>query len=225
MDTGWIMNKQQRGFLFRNIAVLSPTTNGSLNQLDAVYVAISGDTIIYVGDSEQEARTAFPLNSSYDLFEGAGRLLMPAFANAHNHIAMTLMRNSADDLNLNDWLFKEIIPREETLTGSTAALGTKLGLCEMIRGGIGATADMYLYADRTVEIIAASGMRGQIACEAKSTDRKTGITIARPHDLDRFITEYDGIADGRIRTSLGILVCGTRSDGTSCRVPDSSSYF
>lgn len=193
---------KSKAVLFRNIAVLTPNVKGGITQFDNAYVAAGGGSVLYIGSSEAAAREALLPFSNYDIYDGTGRLLMPAFANAHNHIAMTLMRNSADDLSLYDWLFKEIIPREERLTEEAAFLGTQLGLCEMIRGGVGATADMYLFANRTVEAITVSGMRGQIACEAKSTDRQTGITIAKPGELQQFISDYDGSANGRIRVSL-----------------------
>ena len=41
-----------------------------------------------------------------------GQVLMPAFYNAHTHVAMTLLRNFADDMDLQTWLFTRIFPTE-----------------------------------------------------------------------------------------------------------------
>lgn len=192
----------EQAFLFHDISVLTPSLAGGVEQYEHGCVAVSGSRIVYAGQSEADARMALPDGVEPDLIDGTGRLLMPPFANAHGHIAMALMRNTADDRNLHDWLFNVIIPREDNLSEAAAALGTQLGLCEMIRGGTGAAADMYYFADRTVEAVAASGMRGQIACEAKWTDPSTQTTQARPADLAAFIKRHEGTANGRIRTSL-----------------------
>ena len=42
-------------------------------------------------------------------------LLMPGFKNAHSHSAMTFLRSFADDLPLQEWLYKRVFPIEEKL--------------------------------------------------------------------------------------------------------------
>ena len=37
---------------------------------------------------------------------------MPGFKDAHTHSAMTFLRSYADDLPLQDWLFKQVFPME-----------------------------------------------------------------------------------------------------------------
>lgn len=192
-----------RGTLFSNISVLTPSPTGSgVVQYSHGYVAVGGTRILYAGQSQADSLAALAGHGPIDQIDGHDRLLMPAFANAHGHIAMTLMRNSADDRSLHDWLFNLIIPHEDRLSEPAAVLGTQLGLCEMIRSGTAAVADMYYFADRTVEVIANSGLRGQISCEAKSTDPSTRLTQARPAELADFIQKHAGLADGRIQTSL-----------------------
>ena len=56
------------------------------------------------------------INDKYDeVIDCEGNLLMPAFKNAHTHSAMTFLRSIADDSSVQDWLFKEIFPREDNL--------------------------------------------------------------------------------------------------------------
>ena len=45
-----------------------------------------------------------------------GDLLIPGFKNAHTHTAMTFLRSCADDMPLNDWLYKQVFPHEAKLT-------------------------------------------------------------------------------------------------------------
>ena len=39
-----------------------------------------------------------------------GNLLMPGFKDAHTHSPMTFLRSYADDMPLQDWLYKQVFP-------------------------------------------------------------------------------------------------------------------
>ena len=72
-----------------------------------------------------------------------GNLLMPGFKNAHAHSSMTFLRSVADDSSLEDWLFKEIFPREANIVdGSIYDLG-KVALLEYLTSGITSIMDQY----------------------------------------------------------------------------------
>ncbi len=74
---------------------------------------------------------------------------------------MVLFRGLADDLNLQDWLTKYIFPAEaKNVTRDFVVAGTRLGLAEMIRGGITTYADMYYFEDAIAEETKRAGMRG-----------------------------------------------------------------
>ena len=117
------MNK---GCLFRHFTVLTPVRSGGVVVYRDCHVSVLGRQIVYCGLSEEAARSVLP--AEIEIHDGFGRLLMPVLANAHGHIAMTLMRNSADDRNLHDWLFNVIFPREERLTADIVRQGTLLGI-------------------------------------------------------------------------------------------------
>ena len=53
-----------------------------------------------------EAVSETPLASEEgeEVYDGRGRLLMPALVNAHAHAPMTLLRGWGENLNLQDWL-------------------------------------------------------------------------------------------------------------------------
>ena len=90
---------------------------------------------------------------------GAGKLLIPGLVNAHTHAAMTIFRNSADDLLFNDWLFGKILPMEEKLTGDDVYWGVLLAVMEMLRSGTTAFIDMYYFTDYYVRAVEESGIR------------------------------------------------------------------
>ena len=120
-----------------------------------------GDVIAYVGPAKEEA-PAF--DREIDL---RGDLLMPGFKNAHTHSAMTFLRSMADDLPLQDWLFRQVFPREAKLTPERLVAFTKVAFLEYLANGITACFDMYYYTDDFAALCREWGFRGVI-CDAMS---------------------------------------------------------
>ena len=120
-------------------------------------IAVRGDTIIAVGPrAEIEARYEAPKT-----IDARGTLVMPGLINGHAHAAMSLFRGLADDLSLDDWLKKYIFPAEaRNVTEDFVAWGTRLGILEMLRGGITTYADMYYFEDAVARVTKEAGMRG-----------------------------------------------------------------
>ena len=120
-------------------------------------VAVRGDEIIAIGQRDEIA-------ARYDstrIIDARGRIVMPGLINSHAHAAMSLFRGIADDLSLDDWLRKYIFPAEaRNVTPDFAAWGTRLGILEMLRGGITEYADMYYFEDDVARVTKEAGMRG-----------------------------------------------------------------
>ena len=126
-------------------------------------VWIDGDTIVYVGPAKEETPD---FEREIDL---NGDLLMPGFKNAHTHSAMTFLRSMADDLPLQDWLFKQVFPREAKLTPERLVAFTKVAFLEYLANGITACFDMYYYTDDFAALCREWGFRGVI-CDAMSAN-------------------------------------------------------
>ncbi len=75
--------------------------------------------------------------------DGRGKLVIPGLVNTHTHVAMTLMRNLADDIPLMEWLNERVWPFESRLGAEEIALGARLGMAEMLLGGTTTLVDMY----------------------------------------------------------------------------------
>ncbi|MGB0036544.1 MAG: amidohydrolase, partial [Candidatus Acidiferrales bacterium] len=120
-------------------------------------VAIRGDAIVAVGP-RPEIEAQYEAAKSID---ARGALVMPGLINGHAHAAMSLFRGLADDLTLNDWLQKYIFPAEaRNVTEDFVVWGTRLGVLEMLRGGITTYADMYYFEDAVARVTKEAGMRG-----------------------------------------------------------------
>lgn len=86
-------------------------------------------------------------------------LIMPGFKNAHTHSAMTFLRSYADDMPLNDWLHKQVFPREAKLTPDDIYHLSKLAILEYLTSGITANFDMYLTPDTIAKASRDCGFR------------------------------------------------------------------
>lgn len=152
--------------LFENIRVLTPKGNDDWHVRERSFVAVEDGKVVAVEGDQASAASAFQ-GQGYETYDGKGKLMLPALSNLHGHIPMTLFRNQADDRNLQDWLFNVIFPREEKLTAHSVACGTRLGLCEMIRSGTGAAADMYYHHETVAETAVEAGFRLMFSCDSK----------------------------------------------------------
>lgn len=90
---------------------------------------------------------------------GNGNLLLPGFKNAHTHSAMTFLRSFADDMALQDWLYKQVFPREAMLTDEDVYWLSKLAFLEYLTSGITACFDMYGHYDYHVKAAVDTGFR------------------------------------------------------------------
>jgi 5-methylthioadenosine/S-adenosylhomocysteine deaminase len=139
-------------------------TGGTVVTMDATErviedgaVAVRGDAIVAAGRSaEIEGRF-----SAARTIDAHGEIVMPGLINSHAHAAMSLFRGMADDLALDEWLKKYIFPAEaRNVNEDFVAWGTRLGILEMLRGGITTYADMYYYEDVVAKVTKEAGMRG-----------------------------------------------------------------
>ena len=123
--------------------------------LDCASLAIDKGLIVDIGPTTElcaqwQADTTLHLENM---------LVLPGLINAHTHVAMTLLRGLADDMPLMDWLNQRIFPVERHLTPHIVRLGSLLGFAEMLRSGITACVDMYIFEAATMEAASTAGIR------------------------------------------------------------------
>jgi len=114
---------------------------------------VKGNKIAYVGPILADAET-------WDReIDAQMNLIMPGFKNAHTHSGMTFLRSYADDMPLNDWLNKQVFPREAKLTPEDVYHFSKLAILEYLTSGITANLDMYLTPDAIAKASRDCGFR------------------------------------------------------------------
>lgn len=129
---------------------------------------------------------------------GKNKLVMPGLINSHTHIAMSLFRNYADDLLFWPWLTERIQPMEENLKAEDVYWGSMLSIVELIKGGVTAFNDMYMFMDQVARAVEESGIRGHLTVGVASGDED--LKIKRTID---FYDKWHNKADGRIKVLVG----------------------
>jgi 5-methylthioadenosine/S-adenosylhomocysteine deaminase len=76
---------------------------------------------------------------------------------------MTFLRNCADDLLFNDWLFGRIMPLEDKLAGEDCYWTMQLAAMEMLRSGTTSFIDMYYFMDDLARAVEETGIRAVLS--------------------------------------------------------------
>jgi 5-methylthioadenosine/S-adenosylhomocysteine deaminase len=122
---------------------------------------VKGDTICYIGDGKDASEVC--KGSEVLIWDREidvkGNLIMPGFKDAHTHTAMTFLRSYADDLPLQDWLYKQVFPREGQLTENDVYWLNILGIMEYLTSGITSNFDMYFFPPMNAKASKDTGFR------------------------------------------------------------------
>lgn len=118
-------------------------------------IGIEEDSIVFVGEIPDD----FVAES---IIDGQDHLAMPGLINAHTHMAMSLLRNYADDLPLMEWLNQHIWPVEAQLSAEDVYMGTLVSIAELIRSGCTTFRDMYFFTDEVAKATQISGLRANL---------------------------------------------------------------
>lgn len=165
---------------FKNSRVMTMEKDSEIKNAE---VWVEDDKICFVGnpDGNQLKNTNFEREIDLE-----GNLLMPSFKNAHTHSAMTFLRSFADDMPLQDWLFKRVFPMEAKLKGEDIYWLSKLAILEYLTSGVTANFDMYFEHDSYVKAHIESGFRtvlcGSISGDVSNIDR-----------LEAYYNKFNGI--------------------------------
>jgi len=133
-----------------------------------------GGVIVYVGPAKTD-RPVFEREIDLE-----GDVVLPSFKDAHTHSAMTFLRSYADDLPLNDWLYRRVFPLEAKMTPEAVYAMTRLAILEYLSSGITASFDMYYHNDAYVQANLDSGFR-TVICSALNDFDKDPENIEREY--------------------------------------------
>ncbi len=171
------------------------------------FVAVEGAKIVSVG-------TERPAGNFDRRIDGAGKVLMPGFVNAHTHVPMTLFRGYGGGCDLQHWLNDYIFPAEAKLDERCVAAGAALGLAEMIASGTTCVADMYMKTETVAKTVLESGISANLSCGAVYFGSPEDFSPEKCDDCENHIRLYEnwhGAGDGQILVDASI-----HAEYTSC---------
>lgn len=177
-------------YLFKSAMVLTMNNTEILKSCD---VLVENGVISAIGSHNNEQI------QNAKIIDASGKLLMPGLINGHCHVPMTLLRNYADDMNLQTWLFEHIFPVEDKLLGEDIYFGTLLGIMELLASGTTCFIDMYDHMDDLAKAVEESGIRAQLSRGMINTrDGPDFSDDARLNETINFYKKWNGAANGRI---------------------------
>ena len=181
--------------LFKNARILTMVDE---NIIEGDLVVLD-NRIAYIG---QDSSKYAPFDR---VIECDKNLLMPGFKNAHAHSAMVFLRGKADDVTLQDWLFKIVFPREAKLQPSDIYHLNKVAYLEYISSGITACFDHYYYPLEGAKAAEDIGFRTLLLA---TYDEK----YTRGEDLYRNYHYFNDQKDGLVRYTIGFHAEYTTDD-------------
>ncbi|MEM2896570.1 MAG: amidohydrolase [Candidatus Bathyarchaeia archaeon] len=159
-------------------------------------VAIQRNRIVEIGDSEE-------INRKYKAdikIDAKNKAILPGFINLHMHSG--LIRGTAEDLPLWDWLRKFVDPKHRVLKSDDAYAAALLCYSEAIKAGITCVLDMYRYMHRCAEAAEKVGIRAVLAPYV--ADRPGYDYFEKIEDNLKLLKERHGSANGRIHVWFGL---------------------
>lgn len=159
-------------------------------------VCFENDRILDVGESAA-------LLSKYpdaDVRDAHGKAILPGLVNAHMHSG--LIRGTAEDLPLWEWLAKHVDPAHRVLTEDDAYIASRLCYLESLLAGTTTIVDMYRYMHRCADAAAETGVR--VILVPYVGDKPGYDYFESVDNNEKLFLERNGDADGRVTVWFGM---------------------
>ena len=197
--------------LFQNIAIIDENFDYQPNQ----WVGVKDDKIDYIG--AQAPANAADYGQVYD---GEGKLMLPAFYNAHAHAPMTLLRGYAENAPLHKWLNDLVWPYEAKMNAEDNYWATLLSCAEMARYGCVSFSDMYYHTPERARAVAESGLKANLCTSPLAFEPKDISEYPCFAEMEEGVAKYNGAENGRIKFEACVHAEYTNNDVTCKSVVD-----
>lgn len=183
--------------LFSDIAIIDE----NVTYQPHCWVGVEGARITYLSTKAPNTREVAKFG---DIYDGSGKLLTPAFYNAHSHAAMTLLRGYAENAPLQSWLHDLVWPFEAKMNREDNYWGTLLACAEMARYGVVSMSDMYYCLPERVQAITEAGLKGNLCEGLLAFEEKPYRDYPLCAQNEEYVNEYHGFDEGRILIDYNI---------------------
>lgn len=139
-----------------------------------------------------------------EVYDGAGKIAVPALYNAHAHAPMTLLRGYAENLPLDRWLNEKCWPFEAKMTSEDNYWATLLACAEMARYGVVSFSDMYYATPERAKAADEAGLKANLCEGLLAFEPKPYSEYPICAQNEEYVHTLHGMADGRIRIDYNI---------------------
>ena len=161
------------------------------------YIGTKDGKIAYVGRE-------MPQENFGEVYDGRGKLALPAFYNNHAHSPMTLLRGYAENLPLQRWLEERVFPFEDAMQDEDAYYGTMLSIAEMLRGGTASFTDMYFFSEAVLKAVGESGVKCNFGRAITSFADGDIHDIQSFRESEALLKTYQNAFDGRVKLDMSL---------------------
>ncbi|THF81317.1 amidohydrolase [Cohnella fermenti] len=167
------------------------TVNETNEVIEVGAVLIEQGRIADVG----EAAVLEAKYSNIEKLDAAGHVVLPGLVNLHLHSG--LIRGTAEDLPVFEWLTKYVDPKHRALTDELAYAAARLSYTEGLLAGTTCVMDMYRFMHRCADAAEQLGLRATLAPYVVD---KPGMDYFESLDKNiRLVEERNRTANGRIQ--------------------------
>ena len=181
----------------------------------AVY--IEDDKILDIGEC-QALRAKYQDAKKID---AEGMVVMPGLINTHIHSG--LIRGTAEDLPLWEWLSKHVDPMHRALTADIAYAASRLSYTESILAGTTCVMDMYRFMHRSADAAEELGIRAVLVPYV--ADKAGYDYFESIEDNVRLIESHQGAANGRIQVWMGLEHMVYATEQTYHKIADLAARY
>ncbi|KAJ5118237.1 hypothetical protein N7448_009952 [Penicillium atrosanguineum] len=169
-------------------------------------IRVTGETIADIGKTAL-LKERYPEDEELDL---TGRIIIPGLISTHMHTAQTLLRGTADDLELVSWLCERIWVLQGNFTEADGYAAARLSIGEMLKSGTTCFLES-MFADRygfdgLARAVEESGIRGCLG--------KIVMDIAK-YAKDDAWAMHPGLVENRETSLLGTLKMWEKWNGAA----------
>lgn len=175
-------------------------------------VAVDKGRIAAVGDTGDLTRR----HSAREVLDATGCAVLPGLIDAHMHTSLAIIRGVAQDVS--HWMQRALAPYTRHIKREDSLAGTRLGILEALKAGTTTFVDNGRPVSGWAEAFVEAGARARLSPMFNALP-STGMAGWRvgdlyPFDLEAgqaameravsFARNWDGAAEGRITTMLGV---------------------
>lgn len=195
--------------LITNTTVITVDETHRVIENGAVYV--EKDRIAAVGDAQALAKQ---YSTAETVVDGKGKVVMPGFVSAHNHVGYAVFRGRAEDIG-HAPTHRLYLPMSGVITQEERQVIGALAVTELLRGGVTTILEMEEDAELFAPFIESSGIRALIGVMVNDLNLEAlarGETVFDANVRDQQLDQANGLAErwhGRADSRIQAIMAAT----------------